>query len=314
MSFRPRICAPASFSSLAAGDVVFQVILGAGGVQQIAGIADGALADLVRLEHRIHRHAHVFDPVQAVEHAEHIDAGLGGLGDEGLHHVVGVVGVADAVGGAQQHLGHHVGHVGAQVAQALPGAFLQEAVGHVKGRAAPAFDREELAQIGGIGRCHADHVDRPHPGRQQRLVAVAHGGVGDQDLFLRLHPVGDGLRALLFQKVAGAHLGFGLGFRRAGLARLGMGFGAACGLGVAVHGDVGDIGQDLGRAVLTLGEVHQVGRRVDEFGGVGVVQEGRVFQQVDDEFDVRADAPDAKFAQGPVHAGDGGLAASGPRR
>ncbi len=37
------------FQLLTAGDVVFQVIFGAGGVQQVAGIADGAFADLVRL-------------------------------------------------------------------------------------------------------------------------------------------------------------------------------------------------------------------------------------------------------------------------
>ena len=71
-----------------------------------------------------------------------------------------------------------------------------------------------------------------------------------------------------------------------------------------VHRDVGDIGQDLGRAVLPLAELEQFRRRVDEFGGVGVVQEGGVFEQVDDEIDVRRHPPDAEFAQGPVHAGN----------
>jgi hypothetical protein len=52
----------------------------------------------------------------------------------------GIVGVAHRVRGAQQHLRHHVGQPLADVAQALPGAFLEEAVGHVEGGAAPAFD------------------------------------------------------------------------------------------------------------------------------------------------------------------------------
>ncbi len=107
---------------------------------------------LVVFDHRVHGDAHVLDPVEAVEHAEHIDAGFGGLAHKFLHHVVGVVGVADAVGGAQQHLRHDVGHGCAQIAQALPGAFLQEAIGDIKGRAAPAFHREQLRQVGGIGR------------------------------------------------------------------------------------------------------------------------------------------------------------------
>jgi hypothetical protein len=83
----------------------------------------------------------------------------------------------------------------ADVAQPLPRAFLQEAIGHVEGRAAPAFQREELRQVRGIGGRDLDHVERAHARGQQRLVPVAHGRVGDQQLFLRLHPVGDRLRA-----------------------------------------------------------------------------------------------------------------------
>ena len=158
---------PCRLQLLAAGDVVFQVILGAVRVQNIASIADRAFQNLVGLQHRIHRDAHVFHPVQAVKHPEYIDAGDRGLFDKALHHIVRVGGVAHAIGTAQKHLGHQVRHLGAQIAQALPGTFLQEAVGHIKGRAPPAFDREQLGQMGGIGGGGLDHVDRPHAGGQE---------------------------------------------------------------------------------------------------------------------------------------------------
>ena len=199
------------------GDIVFQVVFRAVGVENVTRVADRAFADLVLLLYCVHGDAHVLHPVQAVEHTEYVNAGVRRHAHKFLHHVVRIVGVTHTVGPAQQHLGHHVGQGRAQVAQALPGAFLQEAIGHVKRRAAPAFDGKQLGQGVGIGRGDLDHVDRPHPCGQQRLVPVAHGGVGDQHLFLRLHPVCDGLRAFLFQKVAGA-VGGGVrvGDRRAG--------------------------------------------------------------------------------------------------
>jgi hypothetical protein len=128
-------------------DIVFEVVFRPLRVEDIAGITDRALADAAGLDHRIHRHAHVLDPVQAVEHAEHVDAGLGRLLDEEPDHIVGIVGVAHPVRRAQQHLRHDVGHRRAQIAQPLPGTFLQKAIGHVEGRAAPAFDREEAGQV-----------------------------------------------------------------------------------------------------------------------------------------------------------------------
>jgi hypothetical protein len=55
------------------GDVVLQVVFRAVGVEDVAGVADRAFADLAGLQHRIHRDAHVLDPVEAVEDAEDID-------------------------------------------------------------------------------------------------------------------------------------------------------------------------------------------------------------------------------------------------
>ena len=156
--------------------------------------------------------------------------------------------------------------------------------------------------MGGIGGGDLDHVDGPHPRGQKRLMPVAHGGVGDQHLFLRAHPVGHRLRPLLFQKVACAHRGFDTRQRRLRCLDLGRGLGAACGFGMPVYRDIGDIGQDLGRPVAPFLEGEEVGRGVDEFGGIAVIQKGRMFQQVDDKLDVRRHAADAKLAQRPVHA------------
>jgi hypothetical protein len=214
------------------GDVVLQVVLRPVGVEDVAGVADRALADLARLQHRIHRDAHVLDPVEAVEDAEDIDAGFGGGMDEFPHHVVGIVGVAHAVGPAQQHLRHDVGHGRAHVAQALPRAFLQEAIGHVEGRAAPAFHREKPGQVRGIGGRHLDHVERAHARGQKRLVPVAHGGVGDQQLFLLLHPVGHRLGPLFREQLAVPIAG--VSARRAG--GLGLDLGGAVRGGPAVSG------------------------------------------------------------------------------
>ena len=83
-------------------------------------------------------------------------------------------------------------------------------------------------------------------------------------------------------------------------------------LGVAVHGDVGDIGQNLGAPVAPFAELEQFGRLVDELGVVLVVEELRVLQQVLDEGDVGGDATDAELAQRPVHPGDSGFGRGRP--
>ena len=203
MSFSPSTWAPAAFQFLGHVDVVFQVILGAVGVEDVAGITDRRLADGLLFSTTASIATRMFSTQLRLSNTRNTSTPVfRRLAHEFLHHVVGVVGVADAIRGAQQHLRHQVGHRLAQVAQALPRAFLQEAVGHVESRAAPTFDAEKLRQVGGIGRRHLDHVDRAHPRRQQRLVPVAHGGVGHQQPLLRRHPVGHGLRALVLEQRA----------------------------------------------------------------------------------------------------------------
>ena len=114
------------------------------GVGDVAGVADGRLHDPPGLLRRLDRHLHVVDVVERVEDAEHVHPGLGRLFDEGHHHVVGVVGVADGIGAADQHLEHHVRDLLAQLVEPHPGILRQEAIGDVEGRAAPHLQRKEI--------------------------------------------------------------------------------------------------------------------------------------------------------------------------
>ena len=220
------------------------------------------------------------------------------------HHVVRVVGVAHAVGAAQQHLGEHVGGLGADQRQALPRVFVEEAHRHVEGGAAPALQRQQLGQAAGVGLGDADDVAGAHAGGQQRLVGVAHGGVGDEHALLVAHPLGELGGAEFLEALAGAGLGVGGEARRLGLAGVGRRQRAVAGLRVAVDGDVGDPAEQLGGAVLALAEVEQRRRFVDEAGGVVVGDEARVAHQVVQEGQVGGHAADAELHQRAVHAAD----------
>ena len=63
-------------------DIVFEVVFGARRIEDVAGVADRRFAELVLGAHRVHRDAHVLDPVEAVEHAEQVDAAGRRLRDE----------------------------------------------------------------------------------------------------------------------------------------------------------------------------------------------------------------------------------------
>ncbi len=185
-------------------DVVLEVVLGAHRVEDVAGVADRRLGNLARLADRVDRDAHVLHPVQAVEDAEHVHAGLGRLLHEEAHDVVRVVGVTDAVGRAQQHLLHQVGHGRRQVGEPLPRVLVQEAHRDVEGRPAPGLDREQLRQPARVVRRDAQHVVRPHARRHQRLVCIPEGGVGDQRHLAGLHECRDRLGAVAVEYLAHA--------------------------------------------------------------------------------------------------------------
>ena len=167
------------FQAFGQVEVVGQVVLGVAWAGNISGIANtsfrhaiGALAD------RADAHLHSFHPVEGVEDTEDVDARFGGLFDELDDQVVGVSGVAYGIGAAQQHLKTDIGNGLAEKLEPLPGAFLEEAQGHVEGGATPYFHGEYVI---GVVLCEAagylHHIVGAHPGGQQRLVRIAEGGV-----------------------------------------------------------------------------------------------------------------------------------------
>ena len=187
------------------------------------------------------------------------------LADEILDHIVGIVGVADAVGAAQQHLQQDVRRALADQGQPLPRVFGQEPHGDVEGRPAPAFEREQLRQGAGIGAGDPGDVVGAHAGRKQRLMAVAHGRVGHEDaLFgrasIRRSSSARARRAAASCRPAPAVDEGHFGERDVG----GPARPAPLGLGMAVDGDVGEVGQELGRAVAAPDLREELRRRVDE--------------------------------------------------
>ena len=90
--------------------------------------------------------------------------------------IIGIMPIAHEVLAAQQHLQFGVGHRGAQGAQPFPGIFLEETQAGIERRAAPHFQRPIADGVQLLG--DRQHVLRPHPRRQQRLMSVAEGHVG----------------------------------------------------------------------------------------------------------------------------------------
>ena len=113
-------------------------ILGVG-VDGGGGVGDGAGGDGAGLHGSFHSHLQVVDVVQSVEDTDHIDTVLHGLLNEQLHEIIGVVGVAQHVLSTQQHLQLGVGHLGTDLAQTLPGIFIQVAQADIEGSTAPAL-------------------------------------------------------------------------------------------------------------------------------------------------------------------------------
>ena len=81
---------------------------------------------------------------------------------------------------------------------------MQKPQHHVERGSAPAFEGEKLRRQTGIGRCHGQDVMRAQARRQQRLLRVAYGRVGDEEARLVPHPLEEALWSELVQTVAAA--------------------------------------------------------------------------------------------------------------
>ena len=283
-------------------DVVLERVAVARRVEDVAGVAHGALEELALTQDLVHGGLHVRQPVERVEHAEYVDALAGGLGDEGAHKVVRIARVADEVRAAQQHLERDVRDLLAQHLQALPRGLVQEAVGGVERRAAPHLEREAVGEDVGRAVGALEHVAGAQAGAQQGLVRVAHRRVGDEQLLLAEDPVLDGLGAVGVEQELEPVLLRDLALRLREARRVVL---VALGVGV-VDLDVGDVFEHAGRAVARFGELEQFRRLVDELRVALAGDERRVRENVRHERDVRLHAAHVLFIDGA-----GGLAADG---
>ena len=295
--------------------VVVERILRPLRVEDVAGVADRRLADRAALEHRVDRHLHVRHPVERIEHAEHVDAAGGRLLHEGLHDVVGIIRVADGVARAQEHLEEDVGHQFAELGQPVPWAFLEEPHRRVERSPAPHLQREEARRQVGVGIGDGDHVERPHPRGEQRLVGVAHRRVGDEETVLLPHPGGKLLRAdfLELGPCAGRRGGQPIKLRHR-RRRAADRHGAPLHERVAVDDHVGQILEHPSGPVATEREVEERRRFVDEPRGATAGEKVGVCDEVDQERDVGLHAADAEFLQAAFDVAGGLLVGQPPRR
>ena len=141
------------------------------------GVGEGGLHDAAVLLGGLDGLLQVPHVVEGVEDADDVDAVLNGLAAEGVHHVVGVVLVAQDVLAPEEHLQLGVGQVLAQGPQPLPGVLLQKAHAHIEGGAAPAL--QGVVADGVQHLAGGEHVLDPHTGGGLGLVGVTEDGVRD---------------------------------------------------------------------------------------------------------------------------------------
>ena len=146
------------------------------------GVADAAFHPAAGLFDGLHGPLDVAGIIQGVEDAHHVDAVFDGFLAEGVHHVVGIVLVAQQVLAAQQHLQLGIGHMLAQLAQPLPGILVQEAHAAVKGGAAPALQGPVADAVQDLAG--GQHILQAHAGGSLGLMRVTQDGIGNLKDFL----------------------------------------------------------------------------------------------------------------------------------
>src|SRR5690606_17826094 len=154
------------------------------------------------------------------------------------------------------------------------------------------------------GAGYAGDVEGAHARGEQRLVAVAHSRVGYQDPLLVPHPSGEFFRPERVQFLARTVRD---GTGKPGDHRRGCGWVRLLPptrLRMTVHRYVGEIIEQLGRAILALDLRKQFRRRVDEPRRIVIACKGRMADDCLKEGEVGGHAPNAEFAQRPDHAGD----------
>src|ERR1700730_6149527 len=92
------------FQLLGHGDVILERILWPAFIENVAGVANGRLADGAGFEHSIDCNTHVFDGVEGIEYAEDVDALGVRFAHEFLDDVVRIRRIPYSVRAAQQLL------------------------------------------------------------------------------------------------------------------------------------------------------------------------------------------------------------------
>ncbi len=154
-------------------------------VHGAGGIAEAGLADPAIFLHAADGGLQVSHVVERVKHPHHVDAVFKRQPHELIHHVVGVMLVAQEVLPPQEHLQLGVGHGLSQLPQPLPGVLVQEPQAAVKGGAAPALQGPVADLV--KQPCHRQHLLCAHPGGRQRLVGVPQYGLCHKQFFLFAH-------------------------------------------------------------------------------------------------------------------------------
>ena len=281
-------------------DVVRQVVFRAGAVEDIAGVAQGDFGDLARFADGLNRAVHVVQAVEAVENTEYVDAVFRRQFDEVLDDVVRIARVAYGVCAADEHLKQNVRRFFAHLAEAFPRIFIEEAIGNVEGRAAPAFVGEELRQLLGCRFEDAEHIDGADAGSHQGLVGVTHRRIRNQNFFLVENPLGELFRPHGIENLlrAGRILTC---YSCRHFQSFEFRFFLMTSASIAVNRRFTDVFQQLRAAVLYDGQVKQFRMVVNEVDIVRTVHEFRRFQHVDEEADVRLNAADTEFFQRTQH-------------
>ena len=162
--------------------VVFQRVLLAVRIHDIAGVAEAGFSELFFLADFVDGDGHMAELVQAVEDTEYIDTIVSRLINEVTDNIFRIVGIADGIRTAGQHLEEDVRCSFSHLTKAFPRAFIKETISHVEGRAAPALDGPvaDFVELVAGGQ----HLVGAHSGGSLRLVRVAENGFRNIQGFL----------------------------------------------------------------------------------------------------------------------------------
>jgi len=187
------------FQFLGHANVVIQIILLSGLVENIAGVADAGFCNLTLIQRLIESDFHTLNPVERVKDTEDVDARSRRNLDKLTDYIIRIVLIAHCIGPPDQHLEHDIWNLRPKSLQSFPRRFLQEPVGSIKGGSSPHLQGKHLLAVQRHCRRNLFHIYGSDSGCHQRLLRVAHGRIGDQKFLLFQSPFRHCFRAFLVQ-------------------------------------------------------------------------------------------------------------------